>query len=101
MTNITSEEGFLDLAQKHQKLFGDSIAILNTKCRNKTTMDEKHSQFSLLSMKANFSQMALMDEAECIKEQSFAERLGDATADDVLYYARRIKILKEKLLAVK
>ena len=44
--------------------------------------------------------MALMDEEECIREQSFAERLGDATADDFLYYARRVKILKEKLLAL-
>ena len=101
VTNVTSPEGFMELAQRHHKVFGDQVAILNTKCRNKIAIDEKNSQFSLLSMKANFSQMALMDEAECLKEQSFADRLGDSTADDVLYFARRMKIMKEKLLAVK
>ena len=34
------------------------------------------------------------------EEEHMAKKLGGATADDILYYARRMKIMKQKLLEV-
>ena len=34
------------------------------------------------------------------EEENMARKLGGATADDILYYARRMKIMKQKLLEV-
>ena len=35
------------------------------------------------------------------KDESMGFRLGDATADDVLFFARKIKNLKKQLLDIK
>ncbi len=34
-------------------------------------------------------------------EEANGKILGEATADDVLYFARRMKVMKDKLLALK